>query len=530
MDKIGGLAETPPRTGPSATRLTSLAQSPLFRAAILAALALGLLRRLLFGLDTPLWLDETYTGAVAIQPTFRGLIGDSLNDVPPPVYYSFMWAWEKMFGPSNLSLRLPSLVFSLIAPLVILLKGHPDRFTRYMWAAFAALWIPGFFAASDARAYALLFLLGTVQIVLFMRVASTPTLRNALFWSGFSAFFILTHYHALLVTGLQGLGYVALKRKGALRTWPAALLFTPAAAWMAFHLPLVMHFSTPEVAWQRLLGPADIIRLPGILLELPRFSSPVLALIAGFLVWESWRRRRERGEPPMTSVEAWAIGASIVSIAVVFGLGFIRPNFATRYLIPFMPGALLAMAIWARLLAQRFRWAPWLVLAGLILFVLWETSIRARGTDWRAELSWETASSDLAEKGARRLIFAWDNPTSAVTPPGLMARVGSFFFKRAGHPIPVRPVMLAGRNVDPNLALLAAADRPGDAIIWVLDHGVPRTLASRYPPSLDKHDPKFQCRDYGRHPRGVVACIRPQEKRPPRPAVCRRCSARDLRH
>lgn len=497
-------------TGPlAASDAASAGRSRLFLALVIGALVLGLLRRTMFGLDSPLWLDETYTGAIAIQPTLRGLVLDCLSEVGGPVYYSLMWCWEKLFGAGNLALRFPSLLFGALAPVLIFAKGHPDRFTRLFWAALAALWVPSFFYATEARSYALLFLMGTGQIILFMRMLARPSLRNALYWAGLSSLFLLTHYHSALVTGFQGLAYLWYHRKEALRTWPAGLLFAPAAAWMAFHLPLVVRFSTPEVAWQKLLGPADILRLPFYLIGLPGISWMLLSIVGIGVLWEVYLRWRHRTGSRIDRAEAAAVAASLLSLAIVFGFGFLRPNFTPRYLMPFMPGLLLGAAIWIRVLSHRVKLLPWLALGSLILFGLWEARWRSTITDWRSQFNWEYASRDLIDQNPRRLIFTWDNPTSVITSPRLMARVASFFFDRAGRPVPTLAPTLAGRgDVEPNASLLKVADRPGDAIIWIYDLQVDRTLASRYPPALPKLDPSLTCRNYGRDPHGVIACTR----------------------
>ncbi|HZF43532.1 MAG TPA: hypothetical protein VEZ48_09000 [Sphingomonadaceae bacterium] len=467
---------------------------------------LGILRRFLFGMDSPLWLDETFTGAIAIQPTFRGLIEDCLADVPGPIYYFLMWVWEKLFGASNLSLRTPSLLFSIAAPILILFKGHPDKYTRLLWAGLVALWIPGFAYASEARPYSLLFLLGTIQVVLFMGLLSTPTRRNAILWCGISSLLVLTHYHSALLTAFQGLAYLAVRRKEALRAWPAALLFVPAFVWMIFHLPLVLRFSTPEVAWQKLLTPASLVDLPSQFIGAARYSLPLFAVIVAVTLWEVWRRWRDRSGWPVGPSEALAVGASLCAVAVVIALGFVRPNFTFRYLLPFMPGVLLGVAILTRVAAERVPLVPWLVLGGTILLAAGEARIKSGGEDWKAGFSWERVAEDLAAGGAKRLIFSWDNPTAAILAPSLLSRVGSFFFDRAGRTIPARSVELSSQaRGDPNRRLLAAAHRPGDAVLWVFDLNVPRTAAFRYPPALGTLDPGLKCRRYSA---AIFACLR----------------------
>lgn len=483
--------------------------SRLFVGLVIAAILLGGVRRVLFGLDSPIWLDEAYTGAIAIRPTVAGLVESMLGEIGGPVYYSFMWVWVKLFGADNFALRAPSILFSLATPLFIVWKGHPDRQTRLLWAAFASASIPTFFYAVEARSYALLILLAAAQIMLFLRLVAAPSLGRAALWAGLSAVFLLTHYHSAVLTGLQGLGYLWLRRQEALRTWPAALLFLPAGAWMAVHLPLVMRFSDPAFAWWRLLEPVDILRLPTHLLALPRLSWAVFLALGAAAAFEAFQRLKGRPSSRIEAAEAVAVAASLLAILLVYGLGFVRPNFTPRYLLPFMPGLLLGIALLVRALGHRWRPLPTLAAALAILSVLADTYSKIGSEDWRRNFSWEAASSDLAAQGARRLFFIWDNPTAAISDRRLMAKVAAFFFHRRGIPIESKAVILAGKgDVDPNRALAAEAVRPGDAIIWIFDLSVARTLAVRHPPRLPEMAPGMRCRDYGKAPHGVVACIR----------------------
>lgn len=496
---------------PPASRSGSFLSDPrryrAFTALVFAAVALGLIRRVWFGLDASLWLDEVYTGAIAIGDSPAGLFQDALHEVSPPVYYLVIWAWEKIFGAGNLALRVPSVVFSLATPLLILWKGHPDRFTRLLWAAVVAIWIPAFPYAVEARSYALLFLLGVGQIILFLRLSTDSSLKSASLWVGLSGVFALTHYHSLLVTAFQGLAFLLFRGKAALRTWPAAFLFLPVIAWMTLHLPLVLRFASPTFAWQKLLGPYDALMLPGNLVGIWRPYLPwgaVAVVLVGLLV-ELWLRRRGRQGAPIFGGELLVVVASLASILMVVALGFLRPNFTFRYLISYMPGALLGVAVWTRVLAYRFPPLPWLVLGGFLAAAALDTSRRRGAPDWRENMSWEQASAFVGEQGARRLIFTWDNPTAALDPT-LLPRVAGFFFDRAGKPIPVKVVSLSeAGDPDPNRVLIKAADRPGDAVIWLFDANVPRTRASTHPPALSKLDSRFRCRSYGF---GVVACLR----------------------
>ena len=478
---------------------------------VLGALVVGFARRALVGWDAPFWLDEAFTGAIAIQPTVSGLLRDCLHELGGPVYYSFIWAWEKLAGPGNISLRLPSFIFSVAAPAIICWRGHPDRWVRLFWAAITALWLPAFSFAIEARPYALLFLLATGQLILFHRLLSVQSRGRAFAWTGVSALLVLTHYHGLVVTGLQGLVFLVLKRERALATWPAALVFVPVVAWMAIHLPVHLRFSNPDVAWHQVLSVRSLKAFPDVLLGAGRLGAVLFLLLAGTLAFDLLRAARRRAPLPYAINDMVAVGASLAAIAFVYGLGFIRPSFVARYLVPFVPGLLLGLSIWLRVWGKRIPGMSWIVIAPLIWLAGAGLLDRLRDPkiDPRWDFTWQEAAQDIRTSGASRLIFLWDNPTTALGYPELLRRTGGFFFDRAGVPIRTEALVLAGQGaVDPNLALLRAA-RPGDAVIWAYDSKVPNTLATRYPPRLSTIDSRWRCRNYGRETVTVLACKRP---------------------
>jgi hypothetical protein len=485
---------------------------------LLVAICLGLLvafvRRLLIGWDAPLWLDETFTGAMAIQPDLAGLARAMLEDVAAPAYHVLMWAWEKLFGASNFAMRLPSFLLSIAAPVLILLQGPADRATRLIWAALVALWVPSFFYATEARPYALLYLLGTAQAILYYRLIEQPILKRAIFWSAISALMALTHYHSLLLTGLQGLYFLARFRGRALATWPAALLFIPVALWVSVHLPLLLRIADPRFAWQQLLSPRDIASLPAIVVGLgPKLSWLPLAAIAGTLSWQLIRKSPRNAECRHHQAEVITACASLLAILIVFGLGFTSPSFTRRYVIPFAPGMLLGVAVWARLWARRFPPTPVLLILLLTAAALYDLRRWWTTPDHRWSWTWQAASKDLERAGAKRLLFFWDNPATEVLGEQTLAEVGAFFFRRDGAPVEAHALRLGvQRDRDPNVELLRWADRPGDAFIWAFDTDVPRTLAIRHPPAVTKIDPSWLCRRYpnSNSGSGVYACILPE--------------------
>src|SRR3989338_11407589 len=75
----------------------------------------------LISLDQSLWLDEATTARVVRQYNFTEIISKfSPSDFHPPLYYLFMKIWTNVFDYSEIALRLPSVVFSLLTGYLVL--------------------------------------------------------------------------------------------------------------------------------------------------------------------------------------------------------------------------------------------------------------------------------------------------------------------------------------------------------------------------------------------------------------------------
>jgi hypothetical protein len=358
----------------------------------------------------------------------------------------------------------------------------------------------------------LLFLLGAAQAILFCLLVRSNALRHAAAWCLVSALLILTHYHALAVAGLQGLGYLAVHRKNALRNWPAALVFVPVAAWMVMHLPLLFRFAAPDVAWQQVLPPSKIKALPDLLFGWGRWASLLLLAIAATSAFDLYRSVRQKKPLPYRIEEILAVAASIFAILIVFAIGFVRPSFNGRYLIPYMPGLLLGVALWARHWGAKWPLLPALLIVAFGIFCARDLRARALdpNMDFKRSFSWDEASEFLETNGAGRVIFFWDNPTAAIGNLDLFERVGGFFYQRSESPVQVEPLLPPKRlgDMDPNVVFLARTSKAGEGFIWLNDLHVAGTLAIRHPPNMALLGNGRRCRNFGREHVTVLACVR----------------------
>lgn len=497
------------------TRSPSLFSGELPRFALVVAFLLFLANILAAGLHAPLWLDENFSAAIAILPSFQRLIDWCLNELSGPLYYTLLWTWEKLAGDSNVILRLPSLVFSVAAPSLILWKGHQDRTIRYLWGISLALWLPGFNIATEARPYSLMVFLGCAQAICFLRLLQAPNTSRAAAWAGVSSLAILAHYHAIIISGLQGLAYLVAWRRTALRTWPALFVLLPMALWMRWHLAMVLNYANSGQTWYQLLSWREAANAPFFL-----WGSVVPVVALGVLLpvylYAVFSMSRDAHRFPTLSPEIILVGTGLLSTMLVVGIGFVRPSFVMRYLLPYVGATSLLLPVIVCKIKRDIPAAPLamiLLLIGSAIPPLAQRLARPN-EDFRYIFNFEQPSAwIMSNSKARKLVFLWDNPTALLSQPDKLAEVGGFFFRRQGQPrdvlIPRYPM-----NSDPYPAIASLINGRSDtAIIWAYDKGVPNTSALLYPPRFWRDKARWRCRNFGAGQVIVLTCLPLQETR-----------------
>ena len=479
----------------------------LWAASLIVALALAL--ELGFEGRDPFWLDESWTGAIIARPSWRAVGQQIYWDVNAPLYYLLVKLWSLVFGLSDVALRAPSVIFAALTPLAAaLIPSTLSRIQRLGWAALLAFWFPTLCYAEEARCYALLLLICTLQTLAYLQLMQAPSTGRAAIWAGLAATAILTHYDALYLGAVQGLLYVARAPRRAVASWPAALAFVPVFGWMAYHWPTIAKFAQPNVAWYSPLRVGDLPLIGryladgGSVMPLWLGGLALCALSLRLLPLPPWGEDGEDARPLW-----WAVGAAALSTAALVAIGFLRPSFTFRYLTPDAPGLLLGLVGLARVLAGR-RGAALSVatLAAVYLGVSgWMLDDRLRMAPRR--YNFERASQLLATTHPSRLVFLWDHPIDPVLHPEQLSALGGFFLQRMGLDILVDPVVLKPGE-DPNTRLLNDAAPSGSAILWLYDRNVHGTAAIAYPPRITRQDAAWRCWRSSSARFGVVACAR----------------------
>jgi uncharacterized membrane protein len=173
----------------------------------------------LISLNQSLWLDEATTANVVKNFTITEILNDySPKDFHPPLYYLFLKGWTQIFGYTEISIRSPSVIFSLLTGIFVYLI---IKKLKYKQIEKKALTATAFFLfnplivyySQEARMYMMVTFLCTVSFYLLLNVLEKKSLINltllnltiVLSFITFygSVFFLMTIYIYLLFKFLQ---------------------------------------------------------------------------------------------------------------------------------------------------------------------------------------------------------------------------------------------------------------------------------------------------------------------------------------
>ncbi len=146
------------------------------------------------------WLDESAT-IVLVRRGLGGMLSHlSASESTPPLYYTLVWAWTKVFGTGVIGFRsFSALVGTLTVP-VMYLAGRRISPRVGCWAAALTAVNPAmYYYSQEARAYALLILFSAAAIVFWGRALDSGDRRALGWWTAMSMLALLTHYFAVFL-------------------------------------------------------------------------------------------------------------------------------------------------------------------------------------------------------------------------------------------------------------------------------------------------------------------------------------------
>lgn len=156
-----------------------------------------------------LWSDEIFSLTTADPTLTFGQFWDRvLADTQPPIYYLLLRFWLKVFGQSEIAVRMPSAFFGVLTlcAAAILPYSPQSRCCRLAFPLLLAVSPGAVWYAREARSYALLLLLSTVVTLACVRFVHCMTHENDRARSAIvilataAALASFTHYFGFLIS------------------------------------------------------------------------------------------------------------------------------------------------------------------------------------------------------------------------------------------------------------------------------------------------------------------------------------------
>lgn len=228
----------------------------------------------LIALSQSLWLDETTSARVVSEYSYQQIIQKfSPTDFHPPLYYLLLKLWTSIFGLSEISLRFPSIIFSLLTGLLIYLIGKKMHSKELgFWASVFFLFNPlVVYYSQEARMYIMATFLLTTSFYYFLKISNLKSkiILNTIFFSLFSSLSFLTFYGSLFFI-ITILIYLLFKKR--YKYFFISFLFLLFSFLITSPL-LYQQFSNAQkqlvivLNWQQVLGKANIKNLLLIFLK-----------------------------------------------------------------------------------------------------------------------------------------------------------------------------------------------------------------------------------------------------------------------
>ena len=158
-----------------------------------------------FATTSLLWLDEALSVNIAKLPV-GDIPGALKRDGAPPLYYVMLHYWIRVFGNSDVAVRMLSgacSVFALVG-LFFLVRRIWGRETAFIATGILAASAFASYYATEARMYALVMLLVVVLGWALMALVDRPTVLRALLLGVVAAALLYTHYWSIFLFGAVG--------------------------------------------------------------------------------------------------------------------------------------------------------------------------------------------------------------------------------------------------------------------------------------------------------------------------------------
>lgn len=156
----------------------------------------GLMFRLWF-IDKPegLWNDEYVSWNIAAQTDLKNFFSLMFKNCHTPLYYFYLKFWMLICGDTDISLRLSSLLPSILSIIAMFFVGKElkNEKTGILCALFTAISSFNIYFAQEARLYSLIFLFTSLTVLFFIKTIKEHTNKNLILFFTLNALVCATH-------------------------------------------------------------------------------------------------------------------------------------------------------------------------------------------------------------------------------------------------------------------------------------------------------------------------------------------------
>jgi len=153
------------------------------------------------------WLDEAISIRQAQETNYSATFNMITKDVHLPLHITLLFFWVKIFGKSELSSRILSLIFGILGIWVFYLltkKLYGEKTSLVSTLIFAISPIMIYYS-QEARLYSLFVLLSLTSIYFFLKFIEKNDYKNLIYYSLSSLLLIYTHLFAFLLLFVQNI-------------------------------------------------------------------------------------------------------------------------------------------------------------------------------------------------------------------------------------------------------------------------------------------------------------------------------------
>jgi mannosyltransferase len=306
--------------------------------ALLAIILISVFLRLYHLGTQSIWYDEAFSVQVsklAVSQTVQA----AAADVHPPLYYVLLHYWITVFGISELSVRLLSALFGVLAIPMIYVLGRQlfSEEAGLVAALILALSSFNIWYSQETRMYTLMVLLTLLSMYFFLQLLQWSTLASSAGYVLSTTLLVYTHNYGWFVVIAQNIYVASLlllsrRRTHKLRRWIMlqAIVLALFVPWMASFVKQVVR--SGAATW---LGPPT---LATIFQTFSRYSGTtvLLALFLGLSVLSLFAYQKVCGsmdwKAPLKALESYSWQVRIQDAASVY---FLSVWLLTINLIPF---------------------------------------------------------------------------------------------------------------------------------------------------------------------------------------------------